>query len=197
MDMKKILLPAHRVAVFGITVLMAMFTHALPPENAADRPAYYAGKVAFNCASSTIVIHPPLVGIVIDTSYVFDRDSLPSWRFIGAMKIGSVIYIDSIRPLITSEQLNSVRISDSSLVQAIAEINAYKLVKYFPSSIPFDTLWWDSARGRNVSLPDLSKWHIVHFSPKKPFKDVVEKFTIIDGLKHVGGIPIYYQVEDL
>lgn len=193
--MRKFTIPARWIAIFGISALVAVL-HAVPPVSAADRPAFYAGKVQFSCAPSTIIITPPLVGMVIDTSEGFDRDSLPNWRLIGALKIDSVIYIDSTRPLITSEQLNGLRISDSSLVRAIDEINVYKLVKYFPSSIPFDTIWWDSARGRNVSLPDLSKWHMFYFSPQKQIKDVVEKITIIDGLKHVSGIPIYYQVDD-
>ena len=91
----------------------------------------YPGQAAFEADRTIITMPYGMAAIVFDTSECENcHDSVPVWRFIGNLKVDSLIYREEEFPhtriattVTDSSQLEGIRIDSPELVQTLERVN--------------------------------------------------------------------------
>ncbi len=149
------------------------------------------GIVRFETDSSTLFIPHKIWGMIFDTSdYDNRRTDLPKWRFMGNLKIDSIMYMDSTIPFIETIQLEAVNIGSSELLQIMAETQTHKLLRMYPWKLPHDTLFWDSIREKWHIEPDLSRRFKIIFNENVSVDSVSGLLDSIPTIIEPMGFPI-------
>ncbi len=133
-------------------------------------------------------------GVVFDTSACLDcRQRLPAFRFLGNLKIDSIIYDDGTRTLDSAAQLTNIRIKSTELLISLDEVKAVRLERRFPSYTPGDTLYWDSLLKEWKILPDLTYHYKFTFDESTDLDSVIKSLETVQGISNRGGyvIPTY------
>ncbi len=149
------------------------------------------GIVRFETDSSTLFIPHEIWGMIFDTSDCDNhRTGLPKWRFIGNLKIDSIMYMDSTVPFMEAIQLEAVHIGSSELLQIMAESKTHKLQRMYPWILPHDTLFWDSIRVKWHTEPDLSRRFKIIFTENVSVDSVSGLLDSIPTIIEPMGFPI-------
>jgi hypothetical protein len=157
----------------------------------AQDPGYYPGLLRFETDTSYIYFGPTVKGLVFDTSEcVGCKQQLPSWRFLGDLKIDSLRYIDTTIQIEDSIQIGDVRITSPGLMEKLEILGASRLVKAFKRHVLHDTLYWDSIRQIMHVRKDLSLSFMVYFDTTISLDSAKQILHGVPGLEGVNGIPI-------
>jgi hypothetical protein len=121
---------------------------------------YYHDRVR-----SLISIKLGVTGVVFDTSDWSDsRGQLPEWRFMGNLKVDSLIVNGYSKVALTQEShMESVFFNSWELCEAFDKINARSLIKTFPNRVPEDTIYENAFRGEEHKVGDLSVFYEVRY----------------------------------
>jgi len=166
-----------------ITIAVVLCTLLCIAISADSEEQFHPDKARFFCDSSIVYFPHGKVGLIFDTAECINcRQSLPEWRFIGDLKVDSIIYIDSTLPLTEENQIADIEINSPGLRRILENSNAYKIAKSFPEAVPEDTLFWDSVRVKWHILPDISKYYTIRFD------EAVEMDSVINWLRSVPDI---------
>ena len=181
-----------------VAVVILTFSLAYLPKTArADSTDMIVdGRAFFQADQSLIAIKLGINGLVFDTSDCPNCESqLPVWRFIGDLKVDSIVQSDWSKVALTDEsQMDSVSINSVGLQDALKDINVYELIKMFPNRVPADTLFWDSIRVKRHIIPDLSVYYEIRYSDTTEYDAVLQKLLPVTNIGGIG--PVQMPVED-
>jgi Peptidase family C25/Subtilase family/FlgD Ig-like domain len=169
------------VVVFGVMTYAA--GHAMEFEK---------GKIRFSAPQNVIEMPANRAGLVFDASKCENcRDSLPSYRFLGSLKIDSIINVGSVTRLSSLEQSREIIIKDEKLITAIAKLNPYKLVRRFTNFVPDDTLYWDTLLHEWKIFPDMSVHYTLFFHDSLDLDTAASWLSGITDVGNLGGFAVF------
>ena len=170
---------------FILVLLLVTFSISA---NATD---FVPGKANFEADSVLVFFPAGITGIVFDTSKCENcRSTFPEWRYIGDLKIDSIMHIDTTVPFTTPAQIENVQISSPELRQLLLTSNAYRIEKFFPWAIPHDTLFWDSIRVKWHVHKDCSLYYIISFDEGISADSIMILLQQVPALRNPSPIPI-------
>ncbi|HEX2896720.1 MAG TPA: C25 family cysteine peptidase, partial [candidate division Zixibacteria bacterium] len=148
------------------------------------------GRAIFYAKYSLISIDTEVKGLVFDTSECLNCKSIyPAWRFIGDLKVDSLIQADGTSIAVTQEsQLENIVVSSEYLSDALKEINTLRLKKLFPEAEPEDTLYWDPIRQKWHILPDLSAYYDIQYSDTLSYDTVLQQLLTVPNIGRIGRV---------
>jgi len=153
----------------------------------AEELDYYPGSARFKADYGTVFFPAEIRTLFFDTLECQGcRDSLPPWRFIGDLKIDSIIRKGVTEPFVRESLIYGVQINSPELISVIKKNNCYLLGRRIWDAVPYDTLGYSRSGQDQVVVPDLSKHFYIAFDSLRNAKDIVAQLKAVPNLKNVG-----------
>ncbi|MFH1372340.1 MAG: C25 family cysteine peptidase [bacterium] len=151
---------------------------------------HHLGMARFKADYSVVFFPAGISKLYFDTTDCLDcRETLPPWRFIGALKVDSLVRNGVTETVVKQSHMEGLKITSSGLIDCLAEARVYALGRRFSRSVPYDTLVWNRIRRKTVVVPDLSKHFGILFNRNSTVDSVVALLDAVRELTNVGPVP--------
>jgi len=155
-------------------------------------PEYIKGMIEISCQYELIDLPAGTIGIVFDYSRV---DNNPK-GITNAKDIIKSFSTSDNKCLQASESLlNSLKITDSKLLDLFLKYHVDSLKKSIPSAVKYDTLGVNKS-GKVVPLHDLSQFYVIYFSRTQDVGKVADDFKKIKKIKAATPSPVFHNLEE-
>lgn len=151
------------------------------------------GQVSLKAEHSLIDLVFDVVGVIFDTSGTVPRTP-EGWApgDLGRIVVESLIYRDSVVPVISSSQLVGIHIGTDSLQSTLKRLGVHRLRKSFPHVHHGDTIYYDSTRMRFKRMHDLSLFYRLEFPPDRNVDSAVISLRVVPGIILCQPVPILH-----
>ena len=179
-----------RVVVLTVALLLAAMQSWSQDER------YWPGEIGFTADHEVLDIPYGISGLIFDTTECPGcQDSLPQWRYLGDLKIDSVMMTGGYRrqgwveSYQSGDQLRNLVVESEELLEILHRYGCRLLKKCFSRFDAADTVSWDSIQSVWFHGPDLSRHFRVVIPHDMVVDSVITELETVAGLRYIHRIP--------